>query len=233
VEKLLRISIIGNTESGDYMNKYKLVAFDMDGTLINGRGIFLIAENKNFINELLRLIKYDGIDFYEKSIEIAKLSKGFKKNEFIEIFRTVPLQKNIKTVIDKLKKQDIKTAIVTDSYQFLADDLKNRLGIDYAFANNLIINNGIISGDLVINNKELKKDFYSGKIYSICKSNVLEQICNKLDILVGETIAIGDGKVDIGMIKTAGLGIAFNAIEEVQKNADVVISDMKKILDYI
>ena len=215
------------------MNKYKLVAFDMDGTLINGRGIFLIAEKKNFINELLRLIKYDGIDFYEKSIEIAKLSKGFKKNEFLEIFRTVPLHENIKTVIEGLKKRDIKTAIITDSYQFLADDLKDRLGIDYAFANNLIINNGIITGDLEIHNTELKKDFYSGKIYSICKSNVLEQLSNKLGILVGESIAVGDGKVDIGMIKTAGLGIAFNATEEVQQNADIVIRDMKEVLEYI
>jgi phosphoserine phosphatase len=203
------------------MNKYKLVAFDMDGTLINGRGIFLIAEKKNFINELSQLIKYDGIDFYEKSIEIAKLSKEFEKNEFLEIFRTVPLHKNIKT------------AIVTDSYQFLADDLKDRLGIDYAFANNLIINDGIITGELEIHNTELIKDFYSGKIYSICKSNVLEQLCKKLDIIVGESIAIGDGKVDIGMIKTAGLGIAYNAIEEVQINADILINDMKEVLDYI
>jgi phosphoserine phosphatase len=215
------------------MNKYKLVAFDMDGTLINGRGIFLIAEKKNFINELSQLIKYDGIDFYEKSIEIAKLSKEFEKNEFLEIFRTVPLHKNIKTVIEQLKNRNIKTAIVTDSYQFLADDLKDRLGIDYAFANNLIINDGIITGELEIHNTELIKDFYSGKIYSICKSNVLEQLCKKLDIIVGESIAIGDGKVDIGMIKTAGLGIAYNAIEEVQINADILINDMKEVLDYI
>lgn len=215
------------------MNNYKLVAFDMDGTLINGRGIFLIAEKKNFINDLLKMIKYDGIDFYEKSIEIAKLSKGFTKNEFLEIFRTVPLHENIKKVIEELKNRNIKTAIVTDSYQFLADDLKDRLGIDYAFANNLIINDDIITGALEIHNTELKKDFYSGKIYSICKSNVLEQLCNKLGILVGESIAVGDGKVDIGMIKTSGLGIAFNATEEVQKNADVVINDMKKVLEYI
>ncbi|KYK27440.1 hypothetical protein AYK20_08105 [Thermoplasmatales archaeon SG8-52-1] len=214
------------------MKHYKLVIFDMDGTLIQGRGIFVIAEKKSFIDELLRLIKYDGIDFYQKSIEIAKLSKGFNKNEFLKIFRTVPLQDFIEDVIKKLKNRNIITAIATDSYKFLADDLKDRLGIDYVFANNLIINNDIITGELEIHNKELKKDFYNGKIYSICKSDVLDQLCNKIGIHVEESIAVGDGKVDISMLKKAGLGIAFNASEEVQKNANIVTNDMRTILKY-
>jgi phosphoserine phosphatase len=215
------------------MGNYKLVIFDMDGTLIQGRGIFVIAEKKSFKDELLRLINYDGVEFYQKSIEIAKLSKGFDKNEFLKIFRTVPLQDFIKDVIKKLKYKKIKTAIATDSYKFLADDLKERLGIDYVFANNLIINNNIITGELEIHNKKLIKDFYNGKIYSICKSDVLDRLCGKIGITVSESIAVGDGKVDISMLKTAGLGIAFNASEEVQKNANVITSDMRTILKYI
>ena len=215
------------------MNNYRLVVFDMDGTLIQGRGIFVIAEKKNFIDKLLKLINYDGIDFYQRSIEVAKLSKGFNKNEFLKIFRTVPLQDFIEDVIKQLKNRNIKTAIVTDSYKFLADDLKDRLGIDYVFANNLIIKNNIITGELEIHNQELKKDFYNGKIYSICKSDVIDQLCDKLGIQVKETIAVGDGKVDISMLKRAGLGIAFNASEEVQKNANIVTNDMRIILKYI
>ncbi|KYK21887.1 hypothetical protein AYK24_08590 [Thermoplasmatales archaeon SG8-52-4] len=215
------------------MKHYKLVVFDMDGTLLQGRGIFVIAEKKSFIGELLRLIDYDGIDFYQKSIEIAKLSKGFNKNEILDIFRTVPIQNYIEDVIKQLNNRNIKTAIATDSYKFLADDLKERLGIDYVFANNLIINNDIITGELEIHNKLLTKDIYNGKIYSICKSDVLDQLCDDLNIQIGETIAIGDGKVDISMLKKAGLGIAFNASEEVQKNADIITNDMRTILKYI
>ena len=215
------------------MANYKIVLFDMDGTLLKGRGIFVIAEKKGFKDELLRLIKDNSKRFYERSIEIAKLSKGLNKDELLEIFRAIPIQEDVETVIKELKKRDIKTAIVTDSYQFLADDLRERLGIDYAFANNLIIEDNIVTGEIIIHNKDLTEEFNGSKIYSICKSCVLDQLCREFDITVGEVIAVGDGKIDIEMIKKAGLGIAFNASEEVQKHADIVTNDMNVILEYI
>ena len=215
------------------MTDIKLVMFDMDGTLIKGRGIFTIAEKKGFINELWRYIKNPYLEYYEKSIEIAKLSKGFKKKEYLEIFQKVPLQDNVHEVLNKLKKKNIKTAIATDSYQILADDLKQRLEIDYSFANQLITNDDVITGELKIHNQDLIKDISGNKIYSICKSCVLEQLCKDLNINLDQTIAIGDGIVDIGMINKAGLGIAFNATDEVKKYADIVSDDLRIIFNYI
>jgi len=215
------------------MDKFKLVLFDMDGTLLKDKGIFVIAERKGFIEELIRLFKDDSREFYKRSIDIAKLQKGFSKKDFLDIFRTVPLQDHAKEVINELKNKKIKTAIVTDSYQFLVDDLKERLGIDYAFGNNLVTNGDTITGELVMQNKDLVGEFYTGKIYSICKSRILEQLCKELGITEKEVIAVGDGKIDIGMIKKAGLGIAINAPGEVQKNADVVTNDLKVILEYV
>ena len=215
------------------MSKYKLVMFDMDGTLIKGRGIFVIAEKKGFHDELIRLIKDDTLEFYQRSIEIAKISKGYPVEDYLKIFREIPLQDHIETVIKEIKKKNIITAIATDSYKFLADDLKNRLGVDYVFANNIIIDENVLTGELEIHNKGLVEDFVSKNIYSICKSCVLEDLCKKLGVSFEETIAVGDGRVDIGMIKKSGLGIAFNAPEEVQKHADISIKDMRKILEYI
>jgi len=215
------------------MQKFKLAIFDMDGTLLKDKGIFVIAERKGFMEELLHLFKDDTRDFYKRSMDIAKLSKGFNKKEYLEIFRTIPIRDDAENVIKELKNKKIKTAIVTDSYQFLADDLKKRLGIDYAFANELVTNGDIITGELVMHNRDLKEEFYNGKIYSICKSCVMDQLCKKFNITEKEVIAVGDGKIDAGMIKKAGLGIAINAPEEVQKIADVVTNNLRIILDYI
>jgi len=212
--------------------KYKLVLFDMDGTLLDGRTIYTLAEKKEFKNELTSILK-SGKKFYEITIEIAKLLKGYKKSELIKIIREIPLQKDVEKLIKELKKRKIKTAIVSDSYQFVADDLRKRLDLDYAYANNLISLNGRFTGQIVIHNNELIKDYINNEIYSICKSCVLDGLCDKLGISEKEVIAIGDGIVDISMLDKAGLGIAFKASEKVQKHADVTSSDIINLLNYL
>ena len=211
--------------------KFKLAMFDMDGTLIEGRTIFIISEKKGFKNKLIKVLE-SKIEAYQKSIEIAKFLKGCDSRELLDIIREIPLQKNTRRVAEKLKENSVTTAIATDSYQLIADDLRKRLHFDYAFANNLIIKQNIVTGELILNNNT-KKMCHSGKTYSICKGLVLDQLCDKLNIKNKEVIAIGDGIVDIGMIKKAGLGIAYKAPEEVQKYADVITNDLGVILEYI
>jgi len=205
--------------------------FDMDGTLIDGRSIFVFSEKKGFKDKLLRSLKSDK-EPYEKSIEIAKFLQGTSSTELLEIFRKLPLQKNVEKIAQNLKEKNIKTAVVTDSYQFIADDLKKRLHFDYAFANNLIIEQDIVTGKIILNNSSLKR-CDTGILYSICKGLVLDQLCTMLKIIPDEDVAVGDGVVDIGMIKKAGLGIAYKASENVQKNADIITNDLAVILDYI
>ena len=215
------------------MTKYRLAVFDMDGTLLRERGIFVIAEKFGFTKQLYEEFGREELDFYQRSKEIAKLSKGFSKKEYLEVFRKIPYNDNVKKIIKKLKEKGLITAIATDSYLFLANDLKNRLNMDYAFANNLIIKDDIITGELDIHNKDLIKETWDNRIYSICKSCVLENLAKKHKIPINQTIAIGDGIVDIGMLKKAGLGIAFNAKKEVKKYADISTKKMNIILDYI
>lgn len=211
--------------------KYKLVMFDMDGTLIDGRSIFVFSEKKGFKDKLLRSLQSDK-EPYEKTIEIAQFLHGTSSIELLEIFRKIPLHNNVEKVAQKLREKNVKTAVATDSYQFIADDLKKRLHFDYAFANNLIIEQGIVTGKININNSNLKR-CETGVIYSICKGLVLDQLYTMLNITPAEVIAVGDGVVDIGMIKKAGLGIAYNASEQVQKNADIITNDLAVVLDYI
>jgi len=203
----------------------------MDGTIIKDRTIFVIAEKKGFKDKLWDIWNAN-IKPYQKSIEIAKLLSGFDSRDFLKIFREISLQEKAQEVIKKLKEHGVKTAIITDSYQLFANDLKKRLKIDYAFANQLIMNNYIITGELILNNSS-KVPCENGIIYSICKGFILDQLCERLNIKNMETIAVGDGIVDIGMIKKAGVGIAFKSSEKVQKHADVITDDLGVVLDYI
>jgi phosphoserine phosphatase SerB len=211
--------------------RYKLILFDMDGTLLNGRTIFIFAEKKGFTNELSSIIN-SSKEPYEKSIEIAKLLKGFSYQELLEIFRNIPLQEHIENIIPYLRRNKVKTALVTDGYQRFANDLKKRLGLDYAFANRLMINNQTVTGDFFFQNQILQQN-NDGRIYSINKRSVLEFLCMTLDISQKEAIAVGDGLVDIDMIESAGLGIAFKAPSEVQNHADIITDDLRTILKYI
>ena len=210
---------------------YKLILFDMDGTLLKGRTIYVFAEKKGF-SDHLSMILQNTKEPYEKSIEIAKLLKGLSYEELLDIFRKIPLQEHVDMIISSLRENKIKIALVTDGYQRFANDLRNRLGLDYVFANRLTINNQVITGDLFYQNRVLQRNS-DGKIYSIHKKSVLEFLCMTLDITPDNVIAIGDGLVDIDMLESAGLGIAYKAPIDVQNHADIVTDDLRVILNYI
>lgn len=214
------------------MTKYKLVLFDMDGTLLNGRTIFYLADILGFKKELLNVMRRN-IQPYEKSIIIGKFLKGHLLEDLLEIYRRIPLNDNIEYVIKEFKKNNMHIAIATDSYKSVANDLKKRLKIDTIFANELVCDNKRFTGDLIIHNLLKKQDLIDNKVYSICKSCVLEKLCKKLSIKTDESIAIGDGIIDRGMLQIAGLGIAFNASDEVNKYGDVSTNKMVEILKYI
>ena len=203
----------------------------MDGTLLQGRSIFVFAEKLGF-STLLSQVMNQQRQPYEKSIEIAKLLQGTDTKKLLTIFQEIPLQPYVQQIIERLKEKQITTAIATDSYQFLADDLKNRLDFDYAFANKLITKQYIATGEIHLHN-HLLQPCSDGRVYSICKERIIDHLCKRLQISTEQVIAIGDGIVDIGMIRKAGVGIAFNAKENVQNHADVVTSDLRVILEYI
>jgi phosphoserine phosphatase len=211
--------------------QYQLVLFDMDGTLLNGRTIYVFAEKKGFTDQLSAIL-LNTKEPYEKSIEIAKLLQGILYHDLLDIFRKIPLQEHVDTIIPLLREKQIKIALVTDGYQRFANDLKKRLDLNYAFANRLMINNKVVTGDFLCQNKELQRNS-NGKIYSINKRSILDFLCMILDITPNEVIAIGDGPVDIDMIEAAGLGIAYRAPPDVQSHADIVTDDLRSILQYI
>jgi len=214
-------------------SKYKLAAFDMDGTLLQRRSIFVVAEEIGLIDQVMKIIN-DDIYNYEKTIEIAKLLRGVSKNKFMNIVKTIPLNDGVREVIDELKRKGVKTAIISAGYNLASEIVKNKLGIDFVLSNRLKVDkNDVLTGEVEMYNKNIVRIKGHCRSYSICKSDALRDLCNRLNINIEETVAIGDGPVDIYMLKEAGLGFAYNAPLEVQKAADIKIDNILDVLDYI
>ena len=209
------------------MVAFKLVAFDLDGVLVDGLGSWIEVHkalgtyeySKNHGNEF-----YSGkITFDEWARRDVELWKGVEIERIREILYRVKLMNGAKETINKLKETGCKTAIISGGLQILADRVKKELDIDYAFANKLICNNGRVCGINQI------VDFNG-------KGNILKMIAERNGIDTKKCAAVGDYINDIPLFKTAGFSIAFNPKDnEILKFANVVIfeKDLTKILPFL
>jgi len=211
----------------------KLVVFDMDGTLLAERLIFVLADRFGF-RKMLEMIMEGGSPEYEKTRRIASLLAGITKQQFYHILGHIPLSVGTEAVVRELKGRGYILAIVSDSYTLATEWLKEKLGFDYTIANELSLENDKISG-------EIKMPLGWGKAeeqclkHSVCKLNALIYLSQKTGIPLGRCVAIGDNLSDVCMLKKAGLGIAFNPKHSrVEKAADIVVTeDLSRILPII
>ncbi len=205
----------------------------MDGTLLYGRTIYALAAELGF-EENLRQIMLSNLQEFEKTIEIAKLLRGLSVKRFLEIFDKIPFRAGIQKVITATREAGMMTVIATDSYQLAANRLAERLGIDRAFANELEIREGEITGRIKLNNDRLEPLIAGCKIRSICKRDILHELCSELGITTAEIVAVGDSSNDKCMLEAAGLGVTFESSTEINDFADIILNDdLSEILDYI
>jgi HAD superfamily phosphoserine phosphatase-like hydrolase len=211
---------------------YNMIVFDMDGTLLNGRTIFRIAEKKGFLDQLQKVIN-DSIEPYQKSIKIATFLKGLKKSEIMSIFRGIPFRPHVVEMVKLLREHGFIMAVATDSYDIVANDVKKRLRFHHSFANTLLFHDDICTGDIKLHNINHIKDEVTQQIYSICKSCVVDTLSKNYNMPYNKIIAVGDGTVDCSMLQKAGLGIAAFASDYVNSHADIITSDLQILKNYI
>jgi len=214
------------------LNK-KLIAFDMDGTLINGRLVFVLGDRFG-VSDAVKTIMSKRTAGYKKSEEIAKLWNGLKPDDIVEAIASVPLMKGAADVIRELKRRGHKVGIISDSYTLATGYIARKLDMDFHLANILMEKDGLVTGELRML-LGWDKIGCTCKI-SVCKRFHLEKVAKLLNVALNKTIAIGDTASDLCMINAAAVGIAFNPKDKVlANNADRIINnlDLSEMLQYV
>jgi len=201
-----------------YSKNRKLVVFDMDSTLIQGEVIVELARLANVgdkVNKITESAMRGEIDFKESFQKRVALLKGIRQEQLANISRNLPLTDGAELVAKTLKGLGYKLGILSGGFTFVGEYLKEKLGFDYMYANELDIENGVVTGKVV-------GDIVDGEKKAI----LLRQIAQRENLALEQTIAVGDGANDLPMISIAGLGVAFNAKPIVRKNASNAISSV-------
>jgi len=210
----------------------RLAAFDMDGTLIQGRLVFALADRFG-LSDKIRAIQSGGMAGYEQTRAIAALFAGLMKKDLESAIELIPLTKNCERTIGTLKERDYRIGIISDSYTVAANHVADRLQLDFVAANELDIENNKITGKVSMPLGWDRIGCFC-KI-SVCKRYHLEKFARQFGVPVEYTLAVGDTRSDICMIRRAGVGVAFMPKDQdIVKSSDKIVkeSDLLKVLEF-
>jgi phosphoserine phosphatase len=211
----------------NFMTKKRLAVFDMDSTLIQAEVIDEMA-TLHGVGDKVKLITSRAmkgeIQFDQSLTERVALMKGFYRKQMEGLYSQIELMDGAFELMQSLKSQGIKTAIVSGGFHFFAENFRQKLGMDYVYAN-----------DLEFAQNQLTGKIQGPLINAEAKSRLLQEIAKKENVSLDEVIAVGDGANDIPMLLTAGMGIAFHAKEKVRNAASFQINHgpMTTLLAYM
>ncbi|KAJ3376595.1 hypothetical protein HDU92_009208 [Lobulomyces angularis] len=201
-------------QPNDVFRKSKrLVIFDMDSTLIQQEVIDEIAKHAGVVGEVAKITEaaMNGeIDFKESLKQRVALLKGTSVNVLEIVKEKLTFTEGAHSLCKALKKLGYKLAVISGGFMPLALHVKNHLGLDYAFANQLKVST---------DGKTLTGETIGPIVDGMRKAELLDVIAQAESVSSEQVIAVGDGANDLWMLAAAGLGIAFNAKPRVQEKA--------------
>ncbi|MBE3141214.1 MAG: HAD-IB family phosphatase [Thermoplasmata archaeon] len=158
---------------------------------------------------------------------IAKLLKELNLAQLIAVTDDIPLVEDVTEVIAELKRREYIVGIISDSYNFVASHIANKIGAHFSIANELEFSKSKATGEVKILSYFIKTD-QSRCNHNFCKSNALLDLSKKYNIPLANSIAIGDSENDICMVKHAGIGVAFCSDNKLLNSiADKVITERR------
>ncbi len=204
----------------------KMAVFDMDNTILIGRFIYEAAETFHFRKELLEIISTNDENYLITKL-IAKLLKGLGIDRLIAVADGMEMISDIVPVVEELKKRGYIVGVISDSYNFVAAHVANRIGAHFSVANELEFSRSKATGEVKVPSCFIKTPG-SKCNHNFCKSNVLLHLSEKYDIPLSNIVAIGDSENDVCMVKHAGIGVSFCSENKLLNSiADKVIRERK------
>ena len=212
----LSIDLVLQEDTESRCNR-KLAVFDMDSTLIQAEVIDLLADAAGVGEQVAAITEQamqGELDFDQSFRKRLEMLKGLDESVLVSIAEQLPLTDGAEKLIIVLKANGYRTAILSGGFTYFASFLKQKLDIDYIYANKLEIVDGKVTGRVtgeIINGQR--------------KAELLRKIAAEENLSPDQVIAVGDGANDLPMLAEAGLGVAFRAKPLVRKEAQYSISE--------
>lgn len=190
-------------EDNVFRRNRRLVAFDMDSTLIDAEVIDELAHEAGVGEQVAAITEgamHGELDFCQSLRERVALLTGLDEQALTRVADRLRLNEGAETLIRTLQKLGYKTAILSGGFSYFGQRLQQQLGIDHVHANTLEIVDGRLTGRVL-------GEIVDGQR----KAALLQQIAAQEGISLEQVIAVGDGANDLPMLSIAGLGIAFRA----------------------
>ena len=194
------------------LSDFKLIAMDMDSTLLAIESIDEIADMQQIKPQVAAITLQTmcgEISFEESLTRRTALLRGLHQDALQQVYdERVRLSPGAERMLQLAKRSGLKTMVISGGFTFFTERIKTKLGFDYAAANVLEIEDNRLTGKVV-----------GDIIGRQGKAQVLQQVCDELGLRREQVIAIGDGANDLDMLTAAGIGIAYHAKPIVKQQA--------------
>lgn len=198
------------------LRPHRVAVFDMDSTLIEQEVIVELAKHANIgdqVSEITESAMRGEIDFDTSFSERVALLEGLPTDALDEIQQQLTLSAGARTLIATLKSLGYHTVLVSGGFTYFAERIAQELGIDEVHANDLDIEEGIVTGNVnlpIVNGER--------------KATLVQQVADRMNITPAQVICVGDGANDLPMMALADLGVAYHAKPIVRARADAAIN---------
>ena len=204
------------------LRDFKLIAFDMDSTLINIECVDEIADAAGRKAEVAAIteaaMRGEIADYKESLRQRVALLKGVTVAQMQQVLEErLQLNPGGANLVAACKQAGLKVLLVSGGFTYFTDRVRDLLGVDFTRSNVLEVQDGVLTG-LMVN--QPWGDICDGEE----KRKMLLQTCAQLGITPQQAIAMGDGANDLPMMGEAGLSVAYHAKPKVREQAMVAIN---------